>query len=255
MLLTDGSPNTAEDLRAYESAILSVANTESIDLGVKLDLATEEVTQEVLDYLLNRSAGIDPQGAARRIVGVGDVVVTRQMKRWHALHTLEVVYRDAFHNQLNDRYNAKFLEYKEQAAVAKQQAFQFGVGLVSRPVPVAEAPQFSFAAGTFEATTYFARVAWVGETGQEGLASEVTTYDAPAGSVPVVTAVDAPSNAAGFNVYIGLTPETLAKQNASPVAAGGSFTLGSGGLVAGAPPGDGQVPDLFLAGTRALRRG
>jgi hypothetical protein len=41
MLLTDGNPNTAEDLRAYESAILGVANTESIDLGVKLELATE----------------------------------------------------------------------------------------------------------------------------------------------------------------------------------------------------------------------
>jgi hypothetical protein len=255
MLLTDGNPNTAEDLRAYESAILGVANTESIDLSVKLELATEEVTQEVLDFLLNRSAGIDPQGSARRNAGVSDVVVTRQMKRWHALHTLEVVYRDAFNNQLNDRYNAKFLEYKEQASLAKQQTFQFGVGLATRPVPVADAPQFSFVAGTLEGTTYFARVAWVGASGQEGVASEVTSYDAPAGSVPVVTAVNAPANATGFNVYMGLTPETLEKQNASPVAVDGSFTLASGGLVAGVAPGDGQAADLFLAGTRALRRG
>jgi hypothetical protein len=255
MLLTDGNPNTAEDLRAYESAILGVANTESIDLGVKLELATEEVTQEVLDFLLNRSTGIDPQGAGRRNVGVGDVVVTRQMKRWHALHTLELVYRDAFHNQLNDRYKAKFFEYKKQASQAKAQTFQFGVGLVSRPAPVAEVPHFSFAVGSFEATTYFARVAWVTSSGQEGLASEITTYDAPSGSVPVVTAVHAPANATGFNVYMGLTPERLSKQNASPVAVNGSYTLAPGGLVEGAAPGDGQVPDLFLAGTRSLRRG
>jgi hypothetical protein len=177
------------------------------------------------------------------------------MKRWHALHTLEVVYRDAFNNQLNDRYQAKFLEYKAQSLQAKQQTFQFGVGLVTRPVPVADAPEFSFAVGTFEATTYFARVAWVGASGQEGLASEVTSYDAPAESVPVVTAVNAPANATGFNVYMGSTPEGLAKQNASPVTVGGSFTLAAGGLITGAAPGDGQVPDLFLAGTRALRRG
>ncbi len=49
----------------------------------------------------------------RRAIGVSDVVVTRQMKRWHALHTLEIVYRDAFNNQLNDRYQAKFVEYQE----------------------------------------------------------------------------------------------------------------------------------------------
>ena len=32
--------------------------------------------------------------------GVSDVVVTPQLKRWHALHALGVVYRDAFNNQL-----------------------------------------------------------------------------------------------------------------------------------------------------------
>ena len=40
MLLTDGNPNKTEDLRVYESAILSVANGEAIDLDVKLGLAT-----------------------------------------------------------------------------------------------------------------------------------------------------------------------------------------------------------------------
>jgi len=255
MLLTDGNPNTTEDLRAYESAILGVANTEMIDLGVKLGLATEEVTQEVLDFLLNRSGGADPKAGTRRMVGVSDVVVTRQMKRWHALHTLEVVYRDAFHNQLNDRYKAKFFEYKKLSVQAKMQTLQFGVGLVSRPVAVAEGPVFGFDVGLFEATTYFARVAWVSETGQEGLASAVTTYDAPAGSVPVVEAADPPANAIGFHVYLGLSEAGLQRQTGNPVAMGQAFVLPGGGLVSGIAPGDGQAPDVYVAGTRVLRRG
>lgn len=248
MLLTDGSPNTTEDLRAYESAILSVANGEAIDLDVKLGLATEEVVQEVMDFLVGRFE-------SRRSVGVSDVVVTRQMKRWHALHTLEVVYRDAFHNQLNDRYKEKFAEYKQECARARAQTFQFGVGLVARPVPVASAPAFEFTAGPFEARTYFVRVAWVSASGQEGFASPVTSYDAPAGSVPVVRAVNAPAGATGFHVYMGLTAEVVTRQTSSPVAVTGVFTLPAGGLVQGAAPGDGQAPDEYVAGANAVRRG
>jgi hypothetical protein len=255
MLLTDGNPNTTEDLRAYESAILSVANTETIDLGVKLGLATEEITQDVLDFLLNRSGGSDPQAGSRRALGVSDVVVTRQMKRWHALHSLEVVYRDAFNNQLNDRYKAKFFEYKKLAASARLQTFQFGVGLVFSAIPMAERPTFGFEAGAFESITYFARVAWVSGSGQEGVASEVTTYDAPPGSVPVVTAVNAPGNAVGYHVYMGLSGDALVRQTGSVVAVGQAFTLPEGGLVSGIRPRDGQAADVFVSGNRVLRRG
>jgi hypothetical protein len=255
MLLTDGNPNTTEDLRVYESGILSVAHTEGIDLGVKLALATEELTQEVLEFLLNRSAGVDPRGAERRAVGVFDVVVTRQMKRWHALHTLAVVYRDAYFHQLNDRYKGMFSEYRSLAAEARRQTFGFGLGLVVQPVPVAAAPELGFAAGPFEARTYFVRVAWVGANGGEGLASAVTSYDAPSGSAPVVGLGAAPPEVTGFHVYMGLTPEVLARQTSAPVAAGQSFTLPPGGLVHGVAPGEGQAPDMFLTGARVMRRG
>ncbi len=248
MLLTDGSPNTTEDLRAYESAILSVANGEAIDLDVKLALATEEVSQEVLDFLVGRFD-------SRRTVGVTDVVVTRQMKRWHALHTLEVVYRDAFHNQLNDRYKEKFAEYQRLSERARAQTFQFGVGLVGRPLPVAEAPEVGFTAGPFEARTYFVRVAWVSAAGQEGFASAVTSYDAPAGTVPVVSSVNPPTAAIGFHVYMGLMPEALTRQTSAAVPVGQSFTLPVGGLIEGVTPGEGQSPEQFVAGSNVTRRG
>lgn len=254
MLLTDGNPNTTEDLRTYESAILSVAKAEGIDLSIKLGLATEELIQDVLDFLLYRAGGGDPQSNSRRTVGVSDVVVTRQLKRWHALHTLAVTYRDAFQAQLNDRYKAKFQEYKELAIQARRQTFLFGIGIVYGPLPKAPTPSFGFAAGTLESMTYFARVAWL-SAGREGMPSDLMTYDAAAGTVPVVTVENTPANVTGFNVYLGLTPETLAKQNAEPVEKGGMFTVSDTGLAAGAAPGDGQMPDVYLTEVHALRRG
>ena len=156
MLLTDGSPNGTEDLRVYESAILGLANLETIDLGVKLELATEEIAEDVLDFLLDHAGTnlqvfspfqIGTPAARRRMIGVSDVVVTRQLKRWHAVHTLEIVYRDAFNNQLNDRYQPKFLEYRELTRNAREHTFHFGVGLALTPIPQAQVPVFSAVAG------------------------------------------------------------------------------------------------------------
>jgi len=255
MLLTDGNPNSTEDLRVYESAVLSVAHTETIDLQVKLGLATEEVAQDVLNFLLNRASGTDPRADARRAIGVSDVVVTRQMKRWHALHALAVFYRDAFHNQFNDRYKAKFAEYWRLATQAREQVYSFGVGVVSEPLPMAETPVFGYVVGPIEAQTYFGQVAWTNAVGAAGAPSAMTSFDAPAGSVPRVAAVKAPAGATGFHVYLGLTPEGVTRQTADPVAVDVTFTLSASGLVQGAAAGDGQAADVYLTGGPTLRRG
>jgi hypothetical protein len=268
MLLTDGSPNNTEDLRVYESAILGLANLEAIDLGVKLDLAAEEIAEDVLDFLLDHAGTnlqvfsplqIGTPAARRRMIGVSDVVVTRQLKRWHAVHTLQIVYRDAFNNQLNDRYQPKFLEYRELTRNAREHTFHFGVGLALTPIPQAQAPApvFSAVAGLIPETMYYARASWVGASGQEGKPSEMTAYDAPAGSLPVVQMTSTPgvAVATGFNVYLGLTPDALSLQNSTPVPVGQSFTLPGTGLAAGAAPGDGQTPDTYISGGWMLRRG
>lgn len=254
MLLTDGSPNTIDDLRVYESAVADVAHTEMIDLKVKLGLAMEEVTQDVLDFLLDR-AGADPQAAVRRAIGVSDVAVTRQMKRWLAVHALEIFYRDTFFNQLNDRYRAKFEEYRRLSQNAREHTFHFGVGLVLNPIPQAQPPVFSAVAGSIAQTTYYAQASWTGAGGQEGAPSEETTYDAPAGALPVVEMIDPPAAASGFNVYLGLTSGVLALQNTTPIPVGQSFTLPGTGLVSGRPPGEGQAGDIFISGASMLRRG
>ena len=70
-LLTDGNPNDTEALRVYETAILDLAHVETIDLDAKLGLATEEISQEVLDILLGHTPlsyapAYDYQGSVRR---------------------------------------------------------------------------------------------------------------------------------------------------------------------------------------------
>jgi hypothetical protein len=255
MLLTDGSPNDDESLQVYESAILQASDTERIPLRAKLHLALEEISEDVLNVLLAHGVPSDPQATTRRLKGVSDVVVTRQMKRWHAVHTLEVFYRDAFNNQLNTRYQAKFDEYHDLSENARDRTYQYGIGLALIPIPRAQMPVFSFVAGLIVETIYYVKVSWVSASGQVGDPSELTTYDSPASSLPVVTAVNPPPVATGFNVYMGLSPETVTLQNTTPVAVGGSFTLPGSGLVAGSPPGCGQTPDVYVTGGLMLRRG
>ncbi|HEY4363150.1 MAG TPA: hypothetical protein VGN17_19430 [Bryobacteraceae bacterium] len=255
MLLTDGVPNDDEALKVYEAAILDVANTERIELAAKLDLALEEISEEVLDVLLDHTRASDPQSTVRRTLGVSDVVVSAPMRRWHAVHTLETVYRDAFNNQLNDRYHAKFQEYHRLSKDAREHTFRFGIGLALTPIPKAVPPTFTFVAGLLLETIYYVQVSWVSPSGQEGAPSDVTTFDSPVGSLPVVTAVNPPALATGFNVYVGLSPDSMALQTATPVPVGQSFTLATTGVAAGRAPGMGQSADYYVVGGPMMRRG
>jgi hypothetical protein len=123
------------------------------------------------------------------------------------------------------------------------------------PLPQAQTPAFSFVAGLIPATTYFAQVSWVSAAGQTGAPSSATSYDAPADSLLVVTAVNPPTAATGFNVYVGLTPDAITLQNSAAIALGTSFKLPASGLVTGVPPGNGQAADIYVVGGATLRRG
>ncbi len=256
MLLTDGCPNTPEDLRVYESAILDVSNEEAINLDTKLGLATEEISEMVLNILLDHSIVALGGDVLRRSRGVSDVVVTRQVKRWHALHALAHFYRDAYNNQLNDRYEAKWNEYRLLARGAREIALQYGLGLVTTPIPQAGTPVLNSIPGLLPAAVYYAQITWVASTGQEGNPSKATAFEGPLASLLTVTnGADVPPAATGFNVYIGLTDCTTTLQNSSPIAIGQTFTEAATGLVAGATVGTGQLPDYYVTGGSILRRG
>jgi hypothetical protein len=255
VLLTDGCPNSVEDLRVYESAILDVAKAESIDLKVKLALATEEISEDVLDFLLDNGRANDPKAGTRRDAGVSDVVVTRQLKRWHAVHAISLVYRDALHNQLNARYEQQFADYRQLAQDARGQTLRFGVGVVSEPIPAADVPGVTGVAGSgAAAATYYIRVSWVDGAGREGAPSALTAFEAAAGVVPQVDPGSAPSIAVGFHVYVGLSADSQARQNGAAVPVGASFPVPAG-LAGGPGVGNGQAADVYVTGARVVRRG
>src|SRR5580698_7858638 len=256
MLLTDGCPNTTEDLRVYESAILDVSSEEMINLDTKLRLGTEEISDILLNILLDNTSVATGGDMTRRSLGVSDVVVTRQLKRWHALYTLAIFYRDAYNNQLNDRYLAKWNEYLLLGRGARETTLQYGIGLVTIPIPQAGAPVLGSVPGLLPATVYYVQITWVSATGAEGNPGMATAFEAPVASVLTVTnGPNPPAVATAFNVYIGLTNCPLTLQNATPIPIGQTFTEDPTGLVAGAAIGMGQSPDRYVTGGPVLRRG
>jgi len=252
-LLTDGIPNTTESLRVYETEVLSLANVETIDLNAKLGLALDEISYDVLDILLDHARTTDPLALVRRTIGVSDVVVTPQLKRWHALHTLEIVYRDAYNNQLNDRYQSKWNEYRDLAREARDQTVHYGLGLVGTPIPRAAAPTLSSVLGGNASTIYYAQVSWLAANGQEGCPSFVTGTQTPDGSSLVVQPPAAPTVATGWNLYLGLTDTSTVLQNTTALPLGQPFTVSA--LATGAAPGNGQTGEIWVTGGRSLRRG
>lgn len=182
-LFTDGPLNSTADLQKYENGILGVASVEAIDLGAKIALAQDEIANQLLRFLMRRTPlrdGLDVQWTLRRRRDVSDVVVTDPLRRWHAQKALAMVYRDAYNNQLNDRYQGKWAEYEQLAKVSSQNYFQIGVGVAADPISKAAVPILSTAPGIGSAGTFYAAVTWVNQEGQEGTASDIgqiTTSD------------------------------------------------------------------------------
>ena len=255
-LFTDGPINGTAELQNYENAILDVAAVERIDLSAKAMLAQQEIATEVTLFLMRRMPLQEYPLATpmRQKTGVSDVVVTEPLRRWHAQKTLALVYRDAYNNQLNDRYQGKWNEYEQLAKDSSRHYFQIGVGLVEGPVPKAPVPILTTTPGIGTNTTYYVATTWRNQAGQEGAPSELGQMATTAQQQLVVDAGAAPTGVNGWNVYAGNTPSTIRLQYSSPIAIGNTWTL-SGGLVTGPGPGQGQQPTWFLSDQRVIERG
>jgi hypothetical protein len=246
-LFTDGPVATLDDLKAFETSILEVANTEGVDLPVKLSVAHEELGVELAAFLTQRSAGAG--------IDLERVVVTAPLKQWGVFHALAVTYRDAHHSHLNDRYLPKWKEYGRLAKLAAERLFQIGVGIVNAPVPRPGLPEVTSVAGPLAGGTYYVRVTCLGAGSAESSPSEAVAYDAPALSRLNVKAAGSPAMATGWNVYVGLALDELKKQNDSAIGVGQTWTMADSGLRSGAVPPQGQRPDFTISGARLLSRG
>lgn len=240
-LLTDGIIASLNALRAYDSSVLDVASTEDIDVTAKLALAQKQIEVE-LGALLGSS-------------DLSNVVVTEALRQWHMLQSLSLVYLDAYHRQLNDRYSGKWLLYGELAKRAAEALFRIGIGTVDNPIGCAEPPELTPAAGPLPATTYYVQVSWTNGEGQEGSPSEPSVLSAPDGHTLVVRPVNPPAGVTGWNVYAGLSADEAALQNTTPLALAEAWTEPASGLCVGRRPGTGQGPSRYLTLSRILQRG
>src|SRR5579859_7832454 len=246
MLFTDSPAVAIEDLAAYETGLLDTAATEGIDLTVKIQLAINEVGLDLQQEFTQQSQQTAFTQFGLSNVTINNVVVTPALKQWILFHTLELVYRDAYFNQLNDRYKAKWDQNTELATEAAAQYFQIGIGLVSDPIPQAANPALSLTTGSLAPGKYFVEVAWRNSAGQEGSPSETTALAVPSGETLQVAAVNPPPNAVSWNVYIGSAPESLFLQNSTPLAPSATWVQPNSLIITGTQPGTGQPP-AFLS--------
>jgi hypothetical protein len=254
--------NTLLDLERYESGLLNVSSVEQINVTAKMALAQDQIGSDLLLFL-TQSMPRDPRNvlmgyqntANRRLKGVTDVVVTDQLKKWHALLSIALTYEDAYNNQLNDRYQSKWQRYSDRAMEASRQFYSIGTGLALNPMKKAEAPLLMGVAGQSLASNYFVQMTWLNSAGQEGAASDVVSLGTADGMQLLVSPTSAPANAAGWNVYVGLTPEAASLQNDLAIAVGNDWQLPASGLVLGRKPSLGQAPDIFVVDRREFQRG
>ncbi len=260
-LFTDGPASSMEDLTAQDSQLDDVASVEGIDVTQKMALAQDELAL-VLNALLTRLSSAEQLLRLTPDSNLGSVVVTPALKLWHTFRSLEMVYSDAYNSQLNDRYAGKRDQFHLSAKSAYDMLVAAGIGVASVPVPRAAIPTVTAAAPPAPGTplpdgTYYVTVAWVNAGGEDGACAIPATVATTASSLLVQPAGRGgapPRNAAGWNVYVGTGPDSMALQNGSPIAIGQTW-LQPATLAAGRPPGAGQRPCYVKPVPRAIQRG
>ncbi len=252
-LFTDGI-STIQDLTSQDSSVLTTAQTENIDLAIKLTAAQQELGIE-LTTILQQSNTYDWQFWLQPQPQLNNIVVTPPLQLWHVFQTLLMIYQDAYFNQLNDRYKSKRDQFQQMAKWAMDKLIETGMGIASDPIPQAAAPQLTSIPGGEPGSTYFVSTSWLNTEGEEGQAGLPGCLTTAAGTALVAQPVNQPSNATGWNVYIGLTAGTMTLQNATPLALNQVWVQAGPVFAAGQGPSSGQAPDYLRALPRIIQRG
>jgi hypothetical protein len=252
-LFVDGPACTIDDLTDQDAGLLNVALNTGINLSTKLRLAVEEIRTD-LQLWLNRFRPT-PAMVWEPTLRVEQMVVTPPLKRWEVMHSLALVYRDAYFSQLVDRYQAKWQEYAKLSGDARESFIASGVGLVSDPVLQAEPPALSTTPGPQSGGEFYASVAWENSANQEGAPSYASSITVSDGNLMTVQATGAPKNAVGFNVYAGTSLAAMLLQNDMLLPVTASYLYVPGQITQGRLPGAGQKPDFMRALVRTLLRG
>ena len=252
-LFTDGPPSSIEFMAGLDSQLTSVASTEGIDVRCKLALAYEEIGLD-MNALLKRTEMAERPVWAMVKPKLNDVVVTTALRLWHAYRTLELVYADAYNSQLNDRYQGKSEQFQKMANSNRERLIDAGAGMASIPVARAMTPVLAAVPGSLPDNIYYVTAAWVNRVNEEG-ASAIPAAIATASSSLSAQMGRVPTNAAGWNAYVGTDPDNLTLQNSSPLDVGVAWVQPVWISATGRKPGFGQEPNYLQALPRTLQRG
>jgi len=258
-LFVDGPACSIDDLTDQDAGLLNVALTNNINVSTKLRLAVEEIRTD-LHLWLNKPRTAFYQVAGTELawgpaLGIEQIVVTPPLKRWEAMHSLALVYRDASFSQLVDRYQAKWQEYAKLAQDARESFIASGMGLVRDPVIQPAPPVLSTTPGPQSGGTFYASVTWVNSTNQQGAPSFASSITVADGSLMTVAVTGAPKNAVGFNVYAGTSLAAMFLQNGVLLPVASTYLYVPGEISQGALPGNGQTPDFMRPLARTMLRG
>jgi len=252
-LFADGKISGLDDLAAQDSQLLDTASEEGINVTQKLALAQGEIGIELVSMLESLQLANWPFSLALE-PSIASIVVTPALQLWHAYRTLEMVYGDAYSNQLNDRYAAKRDQFHQFAGWAREKLVQTGLGICTNPIARAETPLLMATPGTLPDGTYYVTMAWLNQAGEEG-ASGVPDAITTSNSTFKVQPVAPPSNVTGWNVYVGQAPETMVIQNDGLIAVSQLWQQPPALRTTGQAPGTGQAANYLKPIPRVLQRG
>jgi hypothetical protein len=242
-LFIDGPISSIEDLHGYDTQLLEVAGIEGIDVTRKLVEAQDEIGIDLRRMLS------DVCSTSR----IANVVVTAPLRLWHMFRALDLVYRDAFNSQLNDRYAGKRNEYHEMARWAHERLIQSGLGMAADPIRQAPTPVTHVAGGGLAEGTYYVAIAWTNLGAEEG-ATSLPAKITVAGSSLDVRHGEPPANTKGWQVYVGSSPTTMMRQNAAVLVLGTTWVQPDT-VAAGKPTGTGQAYGFLQPIPRVIQRG
>jgi hypothetical protein len=252
-LFTDGPISSIEDLTAQDSQLPNVASVEGIDVTQKITIAQELVGMDLLTAL-NRFGNVDQLFWLAPRPKLDSVVVTPPLKLWHVARSLELVYGDAYNSQLNDRYAGKRNQFHALAKLAYDKLIETGAGIAAQPIPRAAAPTVTAFPGALPDGLYFLTVAWVNAGREEGAAAIETTINTTSSTFLVGPGAP-PATAVGWNIYVGVSPQTMFLQNTSLLTLGQTWEQPAVLVQTGPLPGRGQKPSYLQALPRVLQRG
>jgi hypothetical protein len=252
-LYPDGPPSSLEDLTAQDSQLLDVANVEGINLQQKVQLAYEELGNEIYSLLNRMLPAVSLPWASVRPT-LAAVAVTPPLKRWHTYRALELVYADAYNSQLNDRYSGKRAQFHDLAKASYDKLIEAGLGMVEDPVPMPAKPTLSEAPGALADNLYYACTTWLNRAGEEGAPSPHSSI-ITSGCTFSITAEAASTGPVGWNVYGGTDADALIQQNPTPLAIGATWIQPDTMVQHGRKPGRGQAPTYHRQVPRLMQRG